>query len=239
MFRNPHLNVMMSLKTLSIMLESHNDRDKVLRLLCYTFKLIGGITKDGKYSKLSDELSECRTTLRLLDDIPMLIYSLSYGLGKKEPDTYMQVCGVVVNVLDQLYYPFEHVAWAADKGLLSQRSEMWWLASNVCWTLSLYFNIARSLRYLHLLHNHSKHMDLRDSLIGEDYKQGETKKNLRSQLLELLSVIRYMCDFILAVHWMPESFLWAGRLKQWQIGALGTASSLLSLMQICAFKEPF
>lgn len=55
----------------------------------------------------------------------------------------MQVCGVVVNALDQIYYPCEHVAWAADKGLMTLRSDPWWMASNVCWTFSLYFNIAR------------------------------------------------------------------------------------------------
>ena len=61
----------------------------------------------------------------------------------QEPDRYMQFCGVIVNIFDQFYYPAEHIAWAADKGLLSCRSDKWWLASTICWVLSLYFNLAR------------------------------------------------------------------------------------------------
>uniref|UniRef100_A0A1B6JQ36 Peroxisomal membrane protein 11C n=1 Tax=Homalodisca liturata TaxID=320908 RepID=A0A1B6JQ36_9HEMI len=228
----------MECKRLLKMLESHSERDKLLRFLCYTSQLIGGVTKQKKYSKFSHHLSECRTTLRLLDDVPMLMYSLSYGLGKKEPDTYMQVCGVIVNILDQLYYPLEHVAWAADKGILSQNSEKWWLASNVCWALSLYFNIARSLRYLHLLNSDPIHLH-NESVLRKKDTPDIMKKTLRLQLAELIAVVCYICDFINAIHWMPEGFLWGGRLKQWQIGALGMASTLLSFLKCCTYKDSF
>jgi len=220
------------LRDINNQLESYNGRDRILRLICYTSQLVSGCTNNKKLSNLSELISECRTTLRLFDDLPMLTYSLSYGLGKKEPDRYMQVCGVVVNVLDQLYYPLEHVAWAADKGLISIRSNHWWTASNACWAFSLYFSIARSLRYLSLLHEHSKHLNLSDPSMREEYK-----KNQRLQLIELISGIRSACDLAMAIHWMPEGFLWAGMLREWHIGALGTVSSILSLIQSCKFKE--
>lgn len=68
---------------LNSMLETYCGRDKIIRLLCYTTKLVAGLKKDDRLLKFSNLMSECRTTLRLFDDIPMLYYSLSYGLGRK------------------------------------------------------------------------------------------------------------------------------------------------------------
>ncbi|XP_054280549.1 peroxisomal membrane protein 11C [Macrosteles quadrilineatus] len=216
------------LKGINNQLESYDGRDKILRLIGYTSYLVSGLTKNRALSRFGDSVSECRTILRLLDDLPMLTHTLAYGLGRKEPDMHMQVCGVVVNILDQLYYPLEHVAWAADRGLISLRSDHWWTASNACWAFSLYFSIARSLRYLSLLHNHSKHFDLSDANMREEFK-----KNQRLQLRELMSGVRSACDLAMAIHWMPDGFLWAGTLKEWHIGALGTLSTVLSLVQSC------
>lgn len=58
-------------------------------MLCYSTKLAGGLCKknDPDLSKrlaiFSSKISGARATLRLIDDIPMLQYTLEYGLGKK------------------------------------------------------------------------------------------------------------------------------------------------------------
>lgn len=60
-----------------------------IRTLCYGSQLVGGVLA-GKSSQsslgkslllFSAQLSDCRTTLRLFDDLSMLAYSTSYGLG--------------------------------------------------------------------------------------------------------------------------------------------------------------
>lgn len=42
----------------------------------------------------------------------------------------------------------------------------------------------------------------------------------------LLIAIRDWVDFIIAVHYLPEGFLWSSKLLNYQIGLLGTFSSL-------------
>lgn len=59
---------------------------QILRTLCYTTKLIGGLNNNEdlakKFLQFSSHISGTRATLRLLDDFPMLKYNLEYGFGK-------------------------------------------------------------------------------------------------------------------------------------------------------------
>lgn len=64
-----------------------------IRTVCFGSQLVGGVLcqrgeADASSQKLgkslllfSAQLSQCRTTLRLFDDLSMLAYSHSYGLG--------------------------------------------------------------------------------------------------------------------------------------------------------------
>lgn len=60
-----------------------------MKALCYSTKLLSGLyaASDPDLAKrlsiFSSKISGARATLRLLDDIPMLQYSLEYGLGSK------------------------------------------------------------------------------------------------------------------------------------------------------------
>lgn len=60
-----------------------------MKALCYTTKLASGLyaTSNPDLAKrlaiFSKQISGARATLRLVDDIPMLQYSLEYGLGSK------------------------------------------------------------------------------------------------------------------------------------------------------------
>ena len=74
---------MSKLEKCSEFLETYSGRDKVMRLLCYSAQLLSGLNNSKRLDKFSDHLSECRTVLRLFDDLPMLNYTLMYGLGKK------------------------------------------------------------------------------------------------------------------------------------------------------------
>lgn len=60
-----------------------------MKVLCYTTKLVSGLSKTSnpllaqKMAIFSSKISGARATLRLIDDIPMLKYTIEYGFGKK------------------------------------------------------------------------------------------------------------------------------------------------------------
>ncbi|XP_030583676.1 peroxisomal membrane protein 11C isoform X2 [Archocentrus centrarchus] len=155
----------------------------------------------------------------------MLAYSHSYGLGNREEDGAVRWISVLNNVADQLYYPCEHIAWAADTELIKVKSDKWWLFSTVLWGTSLLLGILRSLRVLLLLKKKLKNRD----------EGRKSRIQLRRQMRgELLSILSSMADLSNAIHWMPPGFLWAGRFPNWLVGLLGTTSSLIGLIQINA-----
>ena len=51
--------------------------------------------------------------------------------------------GLAKNLCDQLFFPLEHIAWAADKKLLNIASAPWWVMSIAAWALSLTLSILR------------------------------------------------------------------------------------------------
>ncbi|XP_069558444.1 peroxisomal membrane protein 11C [Brachyistius frenatus] len=224
-----------SVDSLVRLLESYRGRDKAIRTVCYGSQLVGGVLSrkadpDASSQQLgkslllfSAQLSHCRTMLRLFDDLSMLAYSHSYGLGAGEEDAGVRCISVLTNVADQLYYPCEHIAWAADAELIKVKSDKWWLLSTMLWGSSLLLGILKSVRVLMLL--------------KRKLKKYERDRNSRSRLCrqmrgELLSILSSAADLSNAIHWMPPGFLWAGRFPNWLVGLLGTTSSLIGLIQM-------
>lgn len=55
---------------------------------------------------------------------------------------------------------------------------------------------------------------------------------LREQMYQQkLICIRMVLDLSYAISYLPRGILWGGKLSTWQVGALGTISSLLGLYQ--------
>nr|KAF6349658.1 peroxisomal biogenesis factor 11 gamma [Myotis myotis] len=137
----------------------------------------------------------------------MFVYTKQYGLGAEEEDILVRCVSVLGNLADQLYYPCEHIAWAADAKILHVDAARWWVLSTALWGLSLLLGIVsqrpRSTR-------------------------GAVEARIQSELMTLLS---NLADLANAVHWLPPGFLWAGRFPPWLVGLLGTISSLLSVFQ--------
>ncbi|KAM4629424.1 peroxisomal membrane protein 11C [Polymixia lowei] len=231
-----------SLESLVSLLESYRGRDKVIRTICYGSQLVGGVLSQrteespqlGKSLLLfSAQLSHCRTVLRLFDDLSMLAYCHSYGLGSGEEDPGLRWISVLNNVADQLYYPCEHIAWAADAELIKVKSDKWWLFSTVLWGSSLLLGILRSVRLLVLLKRKLRkcERDRDDSSEARSVSRSQIHTQMRE---ELLTVLSSMADLSNAIHWMPPGFLWAGRFPNWLVGLMGTISSLIGLIQMNA-----
>ncbi|XP_032107925.1 peroxisomal membrane protein 11C isoform X2 [Sapajus apella] len=207
---------MASLSGLASALESYRGRDRLIRVLGYCCQLVGGVLVEQCPARsevgtrllvVSTQLSHCRTILRLFDDLAMFVYTKQYGLGAQEEDAFVRLVSVLGNLADQLYYPCEHVAWAADTRVLHVDSSRWWTLSTALWALSLLLGIASPLAR---------------------GKRRAVEAQMQSEMLSLLS---NLADLANAVHWLPRGVLWAGRFPLWLVGLMGTISSLLSIYQ--------
>ncbi|XP_078037824.1 peroxisomal biogenesis factor 11c [Augochlora pura] len=209
----------MDIELLSRYLETYSGRDKLLKTLSYMAKLatLGTTSKETekKFKILSSQLSACRVTLRLLDDIPVIHYAMSYGWGKKEPDWLLRLTELLQIGVDIIFCPVEHVCWAAEHKLININVEKWDIASTWFWIISLHLSLIKSMRKLKKLNNRRT-----------QFAVAKQKNN------ELLTSFRIILDISYAVNYLPPSLLWGGQLKTWQVGALGTLSSLISLYQV-------
>ncbi|XP_060231892.1 peroxisomal membrane protein 11C isoform X2 [Meriones unguiculatus] len=195
-------------------LESHRARDRVMRAAGYVSELAGGVLAElgrpeasRRLLLLSAQLAQCRTVLRLLDGPAMLLYVREYGLGPPDEDAPTRALQVLANAADQLYYPSEHVAWAADAGLLGLEPAPW-----AAWTM---LKLSRKLRACRA----------EPAGTRERAHAASVSRALRAELLTLLS---NMADAALALHAQPRG---PWRLPPWLSGLLGTASSLLGACQ--------
>lgn len=140
-----------------------------------------------------------------------------------------QIADALQSAANQLYYPAEHVAWAADQGLLPVQSSRFWLLSNILWATSLVIGLLQTLVALYRL---TGQLNANRKVIFEDditsCRAAATK--LHSQLAQaLLSTIQIVSDLALAVHWMPAGFPGAGSLSNAWLGFFGLTSSLIGL----------
>ena len=91
----------------------------LILLLLNIYQGIRGTTSSKKVLIVGKQLSYCRTILRLFDDLPMLNRTLSYGLGSNEKDLISRLTNLLSNVINTIYYPLEHIAWAGDQGVIA------------------------------------------------------------------------------------------------------------------------
>lgn len=220
------------------MLDTYKGRDKVIRTFCYTSRLIAGLTSnkdlERKLMSVSKHLSATRTTLRLMDDIPAIKSTLQYGLGKEENNFFMATLGVTTNTIDLTYIVIEKLGWLAEYGLISgvDQTKCGTLTS-ACWLASVYLTLIRTTKSL-----------LQTRKIIEELKiQNEPQTNVFLQKLQakerfqIITCIRLSLDIVHAVSTLPKGFLWSSSLKTWQVGVVGTLSSVLGLYQIFAKKN--
>ncbi|EGI69226.1 PREDICTED: peroxisomal membrane protein 11C [Acromyrmex echinatior] len=221
----------MDLPLMSNYLETYSGRDKMLRTLSYTAKLLTVCTSsknaEKKLKTFGSQMSECRVMLRLLDDLPALHYIMTYGWGKQEPDWLIRWSQVIQNVVDVIYSPIEHIAWAGQHNIVSINNDKWDLATTWFWIVSLHLSLLKSFRLLQKLQRYK--IGLKKNNVST---HSVTLKDLNEQRRSaLLTCTRIMLDISYAISYLPPGILWGGRLKTWHVGALGTISSLIGLYQ--------
>lgn len=144
-------------------------------------------------------------------------------------------CGELMNCMcSQLYYPVEHVAWAADQQLVGVASTHLWTLAIVLWGLPLLITLMRKFKQLVQLRAQMQHISVPTSDSSKRTLQSNPS-GLHSQQRELvLDMAQNLCDLVIAVFWMPPGFLWAGRMSATWWGLFGTISSLIGLYKTIA-----
>lgn len=61
----------------------------------------------------------------------------------QDEDGLVRGLSVLCNLANQLYYPCEHVAWAADAGIIRVGSQKWWTVTTALWAFSLLLGVLR------------------------------------------------------------------------------------------------
>jgi len=201
-------------------LETYRGRDKALRLSSYLACLLGGLSRNeataGKLFTLMEQISGCRTILRLFDDASMASVCLAYGTGEKVKDSRQRWLGLAENVINQLFYPLEHIAWFAEKGILPIKSTPWMLASLWCWVGALCIGIVMS------------ELKMRSSL-SIKLKDEKSEEMLKLRRSEMVLLVENCANLGMAIHWLPKGYLWAEKLPNFIVGVLGVISTLAGI----------
>lgn len=217
------------------MLDSYGGRDKVVRLACYSLKLYGCLRGDKGWQKAGSQLSHARMLLRLFDDLPTLMGTLSYGLGKHEPTLTDAALGVLANLVDQLFLPVEKVLWFQELGILKfspKTAEALDTTSTVLWAAGLYLGLFQTLQSIQRL------LWTRDCLQQSEDKCSDAKKKLDVRIiLQFVTAGKLCLDITQAVSCLPEGWLWGERIGATKVAAIATSSSVIGLVLYFAKKR--
>lgn len=227
----------------------YRERDKLIRLCQYVAKWLAG-SGNSPWSKklltIAGELGACRVVLRLFDDLPMLSYTYDYGWGKKEGNAWLRYLQLLSNCANQLYFPIEHIAWCADKKLISRQSASWWTAGTVAWAVSLCTEILKALIRIVLKRRERTKLYKQIALeAAEDRESSEASKPIKQQIKLLkqqemddyLALIENTSDFINAINWLPAGYLWAETMSSSTSGFFGVISTLVKLYRMHSWRH--
>ncbi|KAK3595431.1 hypothetical protein CHS0354_003426 [Potamilus streckersoni] len=227
-------------------LSTHRGRDKFIRLTSYVSTFLAGQGKTAAGQRLlavAKEMSGCRVVLRLFDDLPMLAYSLGYGMGAKEKNQTVRIIQILNNIANQLYFPIEHVAWLIDKKVIgfSSTSATWWVATVAIWAMSLLLEILKSLVLILQKRKESQRLRKESYLNAPDERETtEMGKDIKQQLRTLriehnecmLTMLQCLADLMNAINWLPKGFLWGGSFSGRTTGYFGIISTLIMLYRM-------
>lgn len=191
---------------------SHNERDKLLRFASYAFSAIGIAWKSQHFKKLSEDISSIRIFDRLFDGIPcvLLTRDICAEKTKKKINIYDAI-EVLEYISYACYYPVEHIAWCSDRSLISRKlSSPAWTVSIILWACGLGISIIKNLMIIF-------------GLQLEETRNRKTKKNY-------LIVLRDLCDFMNAIHFLPSGVLWSSKLPPQLSNLFGLISSTIYLL---------
>ena len=131
------------------------------------------------------------------------------------------------NLSNLVYYPTEHLAWAADRKLIPLHSEKLWMTTTFLWVFSLSLGIVKAV--LHLLQINAQLSQPRE---GNAEASRQQKALLKQRWLSLVTIVQCAADLGNAANRLPPGYLWAGKLSTFWAGLCGTVASVLGLYRL-------
>lgn len=131
-----------------------------------------------------------------------------------------------------VYYPTEHLAWAADRNLIGIHSNHLWMTTTILWVVSLSLGIARAL--LHLTHIATQ-LDKKGEQNGRATDASSKRRReylLQQRWLAVVTIVQNSADMVNAVNRLPAGVLWAGKVSPFLSGLFGTIASILGLYRL-------
>ena len=138
----------------------------------------------------------------------------------------------------------EHFAWAADYKLIPVSSSRLWTLGMLLWGLSLVISFFQATQKLIRINHELSKLNIQQNKPNSESSKKKvtfqdesastaSMQSLKNQrLLAFLTVVQSLSDLMNAIHWLPEGFLWAGKLPLSWVGIFGTVSSLIGLYKI-------
>ncbi|KAK6640942.1 hypothetical protein RUM44_012640 [Polyplax serrata] len=209
-------------------LETYKGRDKILRLFCYATKFIAGSLESpeliSQFDNFSSQLSTSRACFRLLDDIPT-IADIASNISKERGLLALSKVEIFESIVDIIFCPLDHISWAIDHRIIRTENSIWSTASTMCWVISLYISIYKTLMKMADISNQKFNLE------SDASNREEIKRLKKRQWTLQLSIMKCLFDVLFAVSYLPKGMLWAKFFNKRGVGLLGTLSSLISLYQ--------
>lgn len=237
------MGLMQKLAQVVSVLETYRGRDRIIRLLTYAAMFMGSNGKTAaqiKWRTIAGELGACRVILRLFDDLPMLLMNLSSNFGLKDKRPPIRILNFFSALLNQGFYPSEHIAWLRQKQITTGEPRPYLLLGLFMWAISLTVELIKSILKIHYINVQAmqllKQKELDKSSEGDDTassQNAEIKKTLKRLDFERrdlgLVMLQSFCDLTNAISWLPPGLLWAGSLSPRANGIFGMLASMIML----------
>jgi len=224
-----------TLSTITDGLDTYAGRDAAIVLLSY-FPLIAadlcsfnGWGEKNNYVEACVNmflaLSSCRIMLRLFDDFGCIREYLRFRKAQSIKQTvnsalkWVFLSNLFCNII---YNPCEHIAWLGELKIINASDQLWYFYTNCAWAGGLFTSVLINLRVVNMFYSQKATKSKRED--DPNYDSSEIISN-SDMKLSLNYAIRDFADWCIAIHFMPEGFLWSSQLYYYQVGILGIISS--------------
>ena len=143
-----------------------------------------------------------------------------------------QAIDTAENLSFLVYYPTEHIAWAADKNLITLRSSNLWLTTSILWTFTLSLGIIRAVVQILRTTVQLNSQAASNGGIPDAGAKRRKQYLLKQRWIAFVTIVQNSADLVNAVNRLPSGFLWAGRVTPFVNGLFGIIASVLGLYRL-------
>lgn len=221
-----------TLSTITDGLDTYAGRDAAVVLLSFPpliaadyFSYVGKDHLIDPYVNMFLALSSCRIMLRLFDSFSCVREYIRFQRAqsiKQTVNSYLKWVFLTNLLCNIIYNPCEHIAWLGELKIINASDQLWYFYTNVAWAGGLFTSVLINLRVVNMFYSQKATKAKREDDPNYDSSEIISQSDMK---LSLNYAIRDFADWCIAIHFMPEGFLWSSQLYYYQVGILGIISS--------------